>query len=133
MANELIKLTRNSVEYILSEVSRKYNCGFVFEGSVSRAVTGRVNVRTRAQKTVHNLSWDALTWDTAPDGGLGVDGLRALVYMGGVFSMIINQYKNGSQEAMDVVIDPESFRYELVPVRGLQRRIWRASLTLLEV
>lgn len=135
MAGELLVLKKDSNTYYLSEVARTYSRGHYLAGSVSRAITGKLNVRKRAYKTMHTVNWEMLTYDTAPDGGLGLKDLEALVYSGDVFTLEVNRYPVSGDpvESFSVMFDPESFEYELVKLRGHGRRVWRVSVTLLEV
>lgn len=135
MAGELLVLKKDTNTYTLSEIGRTYGRGHYLEGSVSRAVTGKLNVRKRAYKTTHKVSWDMLTYDTAPDGGLGLKDLEALVYSGDVYTLEVDRYPASEDpvESFQVMFDPESFDYNLAKLRGHGRRVWRVSVTLLEV
>lgn len=135
MAGELIKLKREGAHYTLSGINRSYSRGVVFEGSISRAVTGRLNIRKRAMKTTHTISWSTLTYDAMPDGGLGLKDLEALVSSGLAYSLEVNRYPASGDwpEDFEVMFDPEDFSQSLVKLRGQGRRMWQVSVTLLEV
>jgi len=130
--SEMLVLTKGSTNYVLSEVSRTYQRSQEVTGSASRSITGKLNYRTRAIKTIHNVTWDKLTYDEAPDNGIGLETLEALVRAGGEYTLTVSRYGVG-WETFTVVLDPASFTAELAKVRGMGRRLWRVSLTMLEV
>ncbi len=136
MASEMLRLKSESGTYhTLSEMNRAYSRSYEFVGSVSRAVTGKLNVRKRALKVVHSISWAMLTYDTALDGGIGLMDLEQLVFSGEVYTLEVNRYPASGDwpEQYQVMFDPESFSSSLVKLKGHGRRVWQVSVTLLEV
>lgn len=132
---ELLILRQGGTTYKLSEGGRTYSRGNVFVGSVSRAISGKLNIRQRARKTTHSITWPMLTYDTMPDGGMGLAELEGLVYSGLVYDLEVNRYSVSGDwpEEFQVMFDPESFSQSLVKLRGHGRRFWNVSVTLLEV
>lgn len=132
MAGEMLKLISGVNEYVLSGVNRRYERGYYFAGTVSRAVTGSLNLCKRALKTVHTVAWDDLPYDDTPDGGIGLADLRDLFMAGGVYTLRVQLFEGSlDTESFDVIFDPEAFFFNLVP--GYGREFWRVSATFLEV
>jgi phage protein U len=117
-------------DYILSQVERTYQRGQVLIGSSSRAVTGKLNIRKRAQKTTHSISWAGLTYSDESGGAIGLASLKTLVATGGEYTLTVNLYGE-NEETFTVMFDPESFNFEVVQYEG--RELWQVSATLLEV
>lgn len=134
MAGEMLRLTYGSTDYILSAVNRSYGRSYQFVGSSARAVTGRLNVRSRALKTVHNVEWAALPYDLAPDGGLGLSGLQELYLADVAYTLTVLLYAPSGEETFTVRFDPErGLQFNLLPWVGANRRFWRVSIALVEV
>ena len=135
MAGEMLKLKKDGVVYLPSQINRTYNRGHVLIGSSSRAVTGKLNIRRRAIKTTHTISWSMLSYDEAPDGGFGLAQLEELVFSGEEFTLEVNRYPTSEDwpEEFQVKFDPESYSLTPVKLRGHHRRFWQVSVTLLEV
>jgi len=130
---EMLTLTKNSNNYVLSGINRSYSRSYFVAGTASRAIDGSLNYRIRALKTEHEISWSALTYDTAPDGGIGLAELEELMLAGGTYKLIVVRYDPSTEELFNVIFDPLSFPSDLVRLAGMKRRIWQVSIKLLEV
>lgn len=132
MAGEMLILARGGSTHILSSVSRLYERSYEFSGAVSRAITGKLNLRRRALKSVHAISWDNLPYEDPADGGLGLADLVAVATAGGEYELTVRPYPGShDEEVFAVVVDPESIQFALV--EGFGREFWAASIVLLEV
>lgn len=129
--SDLLMLTDSlDDDHVLSQVERTYRRGQVLVGSSSRAVTGKLNIRKRAVKTTHSISWAGLTYADEAGGAIGLASLAALVAAGGEYTLTVNLY-GANPETFTVMFDPESFDFEVVQYES--RELWQVSITLLEV
>lgn len=129
--SDMLTLTDSTAHvHLLSQVERMYRRGHVLIGTSSRAVTGKLNIRLRATKTSHEITWAGLSYDDEAGGAIGLASLAALVAAGGEYTLTVNLY-GSNPETFTVMFDPESFSFEVIQYEG--RELWQVSVTLLEV
>ncbi|NPV54553.1 MAG: hypothetical protein HPY71_13730 [Firmicutes bacterium] len=129
----LATLTRDGQTYYLSDVDRSFDVEYIFLGAQERSVSGKLVVVERARKRRFSFSWDYLTYDTAPDGGIGLSALRGLVLAGGTYTLELRETSTGGVETIEVVFMPERFKYDLAKLTGLGRALWKVDVVLEEV
>lgn len=126
----LIKLYDGATEYVLSDINRAYERGYDVAGDIDRADNGTLNVNLVATKTVHTIAYGDITYGNCADGGRGLADLEALMKLGHLLTLIINDY-GATTASATVFIDPAEFRPS-VQSDGWGREYWALQMVLRE-